>query len=198
MSSPSAMVWFKHHSVLLVTFVILAVAALIVPPVVLGEMTPRTYAITAAVVILAVSAVFPYAMFVALGTLPFLYAGSASFAAPQTAADVPHPFSTVTALRHVVAGIFYVLAAAAVGAIWIAAQIGVGSDFTVIPAVLRSSFLYFGGVIIAGAFSCLQLWRYDTPLGALARRTILETVALGILLALSPVVALWMFNGGFY
>lgn len=197
MPSPSVIEQVKHHSVPLVVFVMVALAALVVPPIVLGEATPRTYALTAAVLIFAVSAVFPYAMLVALGTLPFLYAGIASFAAPQTAADVTHPFSAVTALRHVAAGIFYVLAAAAVGAIWIGAQIAVGSSSTAIPMAFRSSILYFGGAIVAGAFVCLQLWRYDTPLGGLARRTILGTVALGVLLALSPVVAFWVFNGAF-
>lgn len=197
MSSHTVIEQVKRHSVPLVVFVVVALAALAVPPIVLGEATPRTYALTAAVLILAVSAVFPYAMLVALGTLPLLYAGIASFAAPRTAADVTHPFSTATVIRHVAAGIFYVLAAAAVGAIWIGAQFAVGSNATAIPAALRSSFLYLGGVLVAGPFVCLQLWRYDTPLGALARGTVLATAALGILLALSPVVAFWVFNGAF-
>jgi hypothetical protein len=56
-------------------------------------------------------------------------------------------------------------------------------------------FLYLGGVLVAGAFVSLQLWRYDTRLGMLARRTVLGTVALGGLLALSPAVAFWVFTG---
>ena len=185
----------KYHSVPLVVFVMVALAVPFVPPIVLGEVTPRTYTLTAAVLILAVSTVFPYAILVGLGTLPLLYVGIASFAAPRTETDVSHPFSTATALRHVTAGISYVLAAAAVGAIWIGIRIAVGSNSTVIPAALRSSFLHFGGVIVGRAFVSLQLWRYDTSVGTLDRRTILGTVGLGVLLALSPVVAFWVFKG---
>jgi hypothetical protein len=178
-------------------FVIVAVATLVMPPVVLGEVTTRTYALTAAVLILAVGSALPYAVLVALGTLPLLYAGVASFAAPQPAAETPHTFSTATAIRHTVAGISYVLGAAAVGAIGIGVQMGMRSDLTAIPTVFQPSFLYLGGVLVAVAFVSLQLWRYDTSLGVLGRRTVLGTVALGILLALSPAVAFWVFNGAF-
>jgi hypothetical protein len=157
--------------------------------------TARTYALTAAVLILAVSSAFPYAVLVAVGTLPLLYAGIGSFAAPQSMADGHHSFSAVAAVRHVVAGIAYVLGAAAVGAIGLGVELGVGRDLTAIPAALRPSFLYLGGVFVAGAFVCLQLWRYDTPLRGLARRTVLGTVALGVLIALAPAVAFWVFNG---
>lgn len=194
MSSPSTIERFRPHSVPLVVFAIVAVVVLVAPPVALGEVTPRTYALTAAVLVFAVGAVFPYAVVVALGTLPLLYVGIASFAAPQPVGDVPHPFSASATLRHVAAGILYVLGAAAVGAIGIGVQMATGSDSTAIPAALQPSFLTLGGVIVAGAFVCLQLWRYDTPLDSLARRTVLGTVGLGVLLALSPVVAFWVFN----
>jgi hypothetical protein len=197
MSMPSPIQLFKRHSVPLVVFVMVAVSILLVPPVVLGEVTARTYALTAAVVILAVSSAAPYAVLVGLGTLPLLYAGVASFAAPQRAAKDLHPFSAVAATRHTVAGISYVLGAAAVGAIGIGVQIGMRSDSTAIPAVFQPSFLYLGGMLVAGAFVSLQLWRYDTSLSGLARRTVLGTVTLGILLALSPAVAFWVFNGAF-
>lgn len=85
MSSPSTIERFKHHSVPLVVFAIVAVVVLVMPPIALGEVTMRTYALTAAVLIFAFGAVFPYAVVVALGTLPLLYIGIASFAAPQTA-----------------------------------------------------------------------------------------------------------------
>lgn len=195
MSSPSTVERFKPHAVPLVVFALVVVAALVVPPLVLGEVTARTYALTAAVLIIAVGAAFPYAVLVALGTLPFLYAGVASFAAPEPAADVAHPFSVGTVLRHGVAGVAYVLGAAAVGAIGIGVNIAVGSDSTTLPVALQPVFLYLGGVIVAVAFVNLQLWRYDTPLDALTWRTVLGTIVLGVLLAFSPVIAFWRFNG---
>ena len=195
MSSPSVIARFKPYAVPVVVFLIVVVAALVVPPLVLGEVTVRTYALTAAVIILAVGAVFPYALLVGLGTLPLLYADIASFAAPEIETNVTHSFSAVAALRHIAAGVSYVLGAAVVGAIGIGVQFAVGSDSTTIPTALQPLFLYFGGVIIAVAFVSLQLWRYDRPSSRLARRTILGTVALGVLLALSPAVAFWVFNG---
>lgn len=195
MSSPAAISQFKRYSVPLAVFLIAVVAALAVPPLVLGEVTARTYALTVAVIILAVGAVFPYAMLVALGTLPLLYAGIASFAAPETEADVAHSFSALAALRHVAAGVAYVLGAAVVGAIGIGAQIAVGGDSTTMPAALQPLFLYLGGIVVAGGFVSLQLWRYDTPIGTLPRSSIVGTVALGVLLALAPAVAYWIFNG---
>lgn len=188
---------FKRRSVPLAVFAVVAATVLVVPPVILGEMTARTYVLTAAVLILAVNYVFPYAVFVALGTLPLLYAGIASFAAPRPAAERPHSFAVFPALRHIVAGLSYVLGAAAVGAIGIGVEMSMENDSTEIPAVLQPSFLYLGGVLVAVTFVSLQLWRYDTPFGGLDRRTILGTVALGILLALSPAVAFWAFHRGF-
>ena len=197
MSTPLLVQSFKRYSVPLVVFIMVAVSALVVPPVVLGEVTAKTYALTAAVLILAVGSAAPYAVLVALGTLPLLYAGVTSFAAPQPAAKGFHPFSAVTAVRHTVAGISYVLGAAVVGAIGIGVQMDMRSDSTAIPAVFQPSFLFLGGVLVAGAFVSLQLWRYDTSSGELSRRTVLGTIALGVLLALSPAVAFWVFNGNF-
>jgi hypothetical protein len=172
-----------------------AVAVLVMPPLVLAEATTRTYALTAAILILALSSAFPYAVLVALGTLPLCYAGVASFAAPRPAADEPHPFSAVAALRHAVAGLAYVSGSAAVGAVGMGAQIGLSSDLSAMPAAFRPSFLHLGGVLVAGAFVSLQLWRYETPPTELAPRTVLGTLALGVPIALSPGVAFWVFNG---
>jgi len=192
---PSTIQSFKRHSVPVVVFTIVTGAVLILPPIVLGEVTARTYAITAAVLILAVSSAFPYALLGVLGTLPLLYAGVASFAAPQPVADDPHPFSVGAALRHAVAGLSYVLGAAAVGGIGMGVQIGMGSESTAMPAVFQPSFLYLGGATIAVAFVSLQLLRYETPITKLAHRTIVGTVAHGLVIALSPAVALSVFNG---
>ncbi|WP_058365715.1 hypothetical protein [Haloparvum sedimenti] len=196
MSTPSIRRSFRRHSVPLVLFGLVTLAVLVVPPLVLGEVTTRTYAIAAAILILAVGAAFPYAVLVALGTLPLLRAGIASFAAPQRTADGPHSFSAEASVRHVVAGVAYVLGAAAVGAIGLGAQIGLRSGPTATPTFLRPSFLYLGGLLVGGAFVALQLWRYDAPPGDLDRRTALATVGLGVLIALAPAVAFWVFDGG--
>jgi hypothetical protein len=136
-----------------------------------------------------------YALLVGVGTLPLLYAGIASYAAPHTLPEAGHSFSVGTALRHVLAGISYVLAAAVVGAISMGIQIATPSGFAVGPAVLQPLFLLLGGLIIAGAFVGLQLWRYETFQGTLTRDTVLGTAVLGVLLAVSPIVANWVFGG---
>lgn len=192
---PSTIQSFNRHSVPVVVFTIVAVAVLIFPPIVLGEVTSRTYAITAAVLILAVSSAFPYALLGVLGTLPLLYAGIASFAAPQPVANDPHPFSAGAALRHTVAGLLYVLGAAAVGGIGMGAQIGMGSGSTAMPVAFQPSFLYLGGATIAVAFVSLQLMRYGTPINKLDPYTVVGTVAHRLVIAPSPAVALWVFNG---
>lgn len=195
MFSPSPSRSLRRHSVPLAVFLAVTVTVLVVPPIVLGEATTRTYGLTAAILILALGSAFPYAGLVALGTLPLHHAGVASFAAPRPAADEFHPFAAATALRHVVAGLAYVSGSAVVGAVGFGAQIGLTSDLTAVPAVFRPSFLHLGGALVGGMFVVLQLWRYETPPGELAARTVLGTVALGTLVALSPAVAFWVFNG---
>ncbi|MFW5963760.1 MAG: hypothetical protein ACOCQM_02755, partial [Natronomonas sp.] len=64
---------FRPVSVPVSLFALVAVALLFVPPLVMGEVTFRTYALATAVSILAVSSVLPYAVVVAVGTLPLLY-----------------------------------------------------------------------------------------------------------------------------
>lgn len=192
--SPSILERFERHSVPLVVSLVVVAAVLLVPPLALGELTAKTYALTAAIIIIASSAVFPYAILVAVGTLPLPYAGIASFATPQVIADDSPSLSAVAALRHTVAGIAYVLGAAVVGVIGIGVQMAVRSTSAPLPGAVQPVLLYSGGLLVAGAFVVLQLWRYDGPAGALSRRTILGTVALGALLALAPVVAFWMFD----
>lgn len=192
----SAHVWlerFRPYSVPLCVFAIVVVAVLLVPPLLLGEATARTYALTAAVLILAITSVFPYAIVVAVLTLPLLYAGFGSYATPDAVLTDPDP-APVAILRHVVAGVSYVLAAAIVGAIGLGADFATSSGSSPLPSALRPSFLVVGGVAVAGTFVGLQLWRYHTPARTLDRRAILGTAVLGGLLALSPVVALWMFG----
>lgn len=194
MSSPSTLDRFRPHAVPVVILALVVVVSSIVPPLVLGAVTARTYAITAAVLILAVGSVLPYALFVAIGTLPLLYTGLASYAAPQPSPDAAFSFSATAALRHVVAGVAYVLSAAVVGAIGIGAQMGAPDVVAGVPSAIYPSFLILGGVLIAVAFVALQLWRYDAALGTLDQGTILGTAVLGLLLAVSPIVAFWVFN----
>ena len=180
---------FRPVSVPVSLFALVAAALLFVPPLVLGEATFRTYAIATAVFILAVSSAFPYALVVAFGTLPLLYRGFGTFASPTTLPAESESPSMTAAIRHVVAGVAYVLAAAVVGAL------GFGADFAVSTGSSPSplpSLLIVGGVVVAGAFVGLQLWRYE---GSLELRTVATTVVLGVFLALSPSVALWVFEG---
>lgn len=197
MSSPSTLERFRHHAVPLVLVVIVAITVLVVPPLVLGDLTARTYSITAAVLILAITTAFPYAVLVAVGTLPLLYFGIASYAAPQTPSDPGHSFSSATALRHVFAGVSYVLGAAVVGVVGLGVQLAAPPGATMGPAALQPSFLLLGGLIVAGTFVGAQLWRYDTPHGTLPRQTVLGTAALGVLLAVSPAIAYWVFGNTF-
>ena len=180
---------FRPISVPVSLFALVAAALLFVPPLVLGEATFRTYAIATAVFILAISSAFPYALVVAVGTLPLLYLGFGTFASPATLPAETESPSMTAAIRHVVAGVAYVLAAAVVGAL------GFGADFAVSTGSSPSplpSLLIVGGVVVAGAFVGLQLWRYE---GSLELRTVATTVVLGVFLALSPSVALWVFEG---
>lgn len=195
MPLPSINARSKGYAVPLLVFLIVGFTVLIIPPIVLNEATARTYTITAAVIILAVSAVMPYAILVALATLPLHYTGIASFTAPETKEDGSYSFSIAAALRHVAAGVAYVLGAAVVGAIGFGAQIGMGDESTPIVPVLQPSFLYLGGLVIGGTFVCLQFWRFDKPMNELSHRTIVGTLTLGVLLTLSPVVSYWTING---
>lgn len=182
---------FRPISVPVSLFALVVATLLFVPPLVLGEVTFRTYALTTAVFILAASSVSPYAVVVAVGTLPLLYLGFGTFASPATLPAEDDSPSMAAAIRHVVAGVAYVLAAAVVGAV------GFGADFAVSSGSspsLMPSLLIIGGVIVASAFVGLQLWRYDGE-GAFEWRTVATTVFLGVLLALSPSVALWVFGG---
>lgn len=189
---------FRPYSLPICLFALVAGTVTLVPPLVLGEATGRTYALTAAVLIVAVSSVLPYAVAVAVLTVPLPYAGLGSYAVPAAVES----FSPTAALRHAVAGVSYVVAATAVGAVGVGIDFAVSSGSNPIPAVGFPSFpgvgfppfLTLGGAAVAGVYVVVQLWRYDSPLGELGVDTILGTVVLGVLLAASPVVALWLFG----
>jgi hypothetical protein len=185
---------FRPYSVPVCLFVVVAVAVFLVPPLVLGEVSGRTYALTVAVLIVAISSVLPYAVAVGVLTVPFLYTGVGSYAAPVVIPASAESFSGMGALRHVVAGISYVVAAAAVGAVGIGIDFAASSGSTPLPRVGFPPFLALGGVVVASVFVAVQLWRYDGGIGELDRETVLGTVVLGALLAASPLVALWVFG----
>ncbi|MFB6113842.1 MAG: hypothetical protein ABEJ58_07035 [Halodesulfurarchaeum sp.] len=194
MSSPSTLNRLKPHAVPLTIFSIALFVTSIVPPLVLGAVSTRTYAITAAVLILAIGSVLPYALLVAFGTIPLLYTGLASYAAPQPSSDDTYSFSTVAAFRHIVAGVSYVVCAGIVGAIGFGAQMAAPDQSAGLQAAIYASVPDLGGLLIAVAFVALQLWRADTALRTRNRGTILATTILGLLIAVSPHVAFWVFS----
>jgi hypothetical protein len=193
---------FRPYSVPLCLFAVVALAVLFVPPLVLGDATGRTYALTVAVLIVAISSVLPYAIAVGVLTVPFLYTGISSYAAPAVLPTDADPFTLTGALRHVMAGISYVVAATAVGAVGIGLDFAASSGSKPFPAVGFPSFpslgfppfLLFGGVVIAGVYVTVQLWRYERPVRSLGWDTVLGTGVLGAFLAVSPIVALWIFG----
>ena len=191
-TTPSVLERFRPHSVPVCVFAVVVAAAVVVPPLVL-DLTPRTYAIAAAVLILAVTSTAPYAVAVAVLTLPFQHLGLASYASPRTVPDDEHP-SLADALRHAAAGFMYVLAAGGVGGIGVGVDVASSSSASTPPAGVP--FTYFAGGVVGLVFVALQLWRHDDPEGEFETRTVLGTIALGLLLVPAGGVALWLFGRG--
>ena len=193
---------FRPYSVPICLFTVVGAAVLFVPPLVLGDATGRTYALTVAVLIVAISSVLPYAAAVGVLTVPFLYTGIGSYASPAVLPTDAEPFALAGVLRHVVAGISYVVAATAVGAVGIGIDFAASSGSDSLPAVGFPSFpspgfppfLLLGGVVIAGVYVTVQLWRYERPVRDLGWETVFGTVVLGVFLAAAPAVALWIFG----
>ena len=188
-TTPSTLERFRPHSVPVCVFAVVVTAAVLVPPLVL-DLSARTYAIAAAVLILGVTSAAPYAVAVSVVTLPLLYAGAGSYASPAAVLDAERP-APVDALRHVAAGIVYVLAAGAVGAIGVGASFAADSGSSTLQPVLMVA----GSALVAATFVGLQLWRHDGPAGGLETRTVLGTVVLGLFLLPAGPVALLLFGG---
>ena len=186
---PSTLERFRPHSVPVCVFAVVAAAAVLAPPLVL-DLSARTYAIAAAVLILGVTSAAPYAVAVSVVTLPLLYAGAGSYASPAAVLDAERP-APVDALRHVAAGIVYVLAAGAVGAIGVGASFAADSGSSTLQPVLMVA----GSALVAATFVGLQLWRHNGPAGDLKTRTVLGTVVLGLFLLPAGPVALLLFGG---
>ena len=188
-TTPSTLERFRPHSVPVCVFAVVAAAAVLVPPLVL-DLSARTYAIAAAVLILGVTSAAPYAVAVSVVTLPLLYAGAGSYASPAAVLDAERP-APVDALRHVAAGIVYVLAAGAVGAIGVGASFAADSGSSTLQPVLMVA----GSALVAATFVGLQLWRHNGPAGDLKTGTVLGTVVLGLFLLPAGPVALLLFGG---
>ena len=189
---PSTVERFRPHSVPVCILPVVMAAAVAVPPLVL-DLTPRTYAITAAVLILAVTSTAPYADAVAALTFPFQYLGLASYASPRTVPEDGRP-SLVDSLRHAAAGFAYVLATGAVGGIGVGVDVASSASASTQPTGVP--FTYLAGGVVGLAFVGLQLWRHDDPVGDLQTRTVPGTIALGLLLVPAGRVALWLFGRG--
>lgn len=185
----------RPHGVPVAVFAVVLATVLVVPPAVLGELTARTYALATAVVILSVSSAFPYAVVVAVATLPLVSLDAGSYASPRSLPDATDAPTWVAALRHVVAAVGYVLAAAMVGGIGIGLDFFVSSGSGGMPGG-QPVFMILGSGLVGVTFVTLQLWRYDAPVAALDRRTVIGTVALGALLTPAGRVALWVFGNG--
>lgn len=189
MFTPPTIDRYKEDAVPLALLLIMAVAMFIVPPIALGDL--GAIGGVPFVILFALIEVFPYACVVAVGTLPLLYANIASFAAPDTDADDFHSYSWDATVRHVVAGFLYVVGATIVSAIGIGIQI-MREDQTILETF--QPWFLIGSGIVAVAFVGAQLWRYDRPLRTLPLRTVLGTLVLGGLLALSIVAAFVNFS----
>ena len=188
-TTPSTLERFRPHSVPVCVFAVVAAAAVLVPPLVL-DLSARTYTIAAAVLILGVTSAAPYAVAVSVVTLPLLYVGAGSYASPAAVLDAERP-APVDALRHVAAGIVYVLAAGAVGAIGVGASFAADSGSSTLQPVLMVA----GSALVAATFVGLQLWRHNGPAGDLETGTVLGTVVLGLFLLPAGPVALLLFGG---
>lgn len=174
---------------------VVAGALLVVPPLVLGELTARAYLLATALVIVAIASATPYAVLVGIGTLPVLYAGLGSYASPRGLPTGDERPDIGIAMRHTLAGGAYALAAAILGAVGIGLDMASPSE-TAVPTALEPAFFHLGGVLVAVIYVGCQLWRYDASVRHPDRRVVAVTVVLGTLLAVSPAVALWVFQGG--
>jgi len=178
-------------SVPLLVFALAATTLLVVPAVAAGPLSlAEAYLIAVALSILAVANGAPYAVVVAIGTLPLVWLDSAGYASPEAAAG--DTSRTGVAAHHVAVGFGYALASACVGSVLVGAELAglpLPSGF-VVPSGAA-----VGGLLIGGAFASLQSWRYRTLGTALDWRTAGTTVGLGVLLALSPAVTYWQFGG---
>jgi len=178
--------WFAPLSVPVAVFAIVVAFGAVVPPLVSGPISVgEAYTLALVILVLAVGYGAPYALVVAVGTLPVLRFGMAGYAPPELAEG--DASTTTLAAVHVVAGALYVLAAAFVGSLALGAQIA-GSPDTAFTFPFGT---VGGGILVGGAYVVFQLWRGRRR----DPRTVAVTVALGALLAASPVVVRRLFGG---
>jgi len=164
---------------------------LLVPPLAAGSLPlGEAYAITAALVILAVGYGAPYAAVVAVGTLPLLRMRNVGYASPAVATG--DTSSTMAAVRHTVAGFGYGLASACVGSILVGAEVA-GLPLPGTSPIPSGTIV--GGFLVGGAFVASQLWQYRALGVVYDWKTTASTAMLGALLFLSPAVTYWRFGG---
>ena len=192
---PSTVDRFRPYSVPISIFALVALAVVVVPPVLLGDPSGRTYALTAAWIILAVWAALPYALTVGLVTLPLVYAGIATYAAPSLLPGARDSASPSAVIRHSLAGVAYILAAGVVGAV------GLGAGFTTanepaVPTGVLPSFTLLAGGVVGACFVGLQLWRHGATARGSDTRTTIGTIVLGLGLVPAGRVAVWLFQHG--
>jgi hypothetical protein len=177
---------FASLSVPAAVFALVVGFVAVVPPLASGPIPAgEAYVFALVFLVLATAYGAPYAAAVAVVTLPALRLGVAGYAPPELAAS--DASTTTLAVVHVVLGFLYALAAAFVGSLALGAQIA-GSPETTFTFPFGP---LGGGVLVGGAYVVLQLWRgrHRDP------RTVAVTVALGALLAASPVVVRRLFAG---
>lgn len=177
---------FAPLSVPVAMVALVAGFAAVVPPLVSGPIpVGEAYVYAVVLLILAVTYGAPYAVVVAVATLPVLWLGIAGYAPPELAES--DASTTTLAVAHATVGFFYALAAAFVGSLALGAQIAGSPDtaFTFPFGTLG------GGVLVGGAYVGFQLWRGSRR----DLRTVTVTVVLGALLAASPVVVRRLFAG---
>ncbi|PSP45721.1 hypothetical protein BRC63_00980 [Halobacteriales archaeon QH_10_70_21] len=97
---------------------VLTAVALVVPPLVLDGPSARTYALTAAVLVLAVGSALPYAVAVAVGTLPLVYLDAGTYASPRATAGSSPGSSTPSPQVP-----FFLVAGGVVGLVFVGLQL---------------------------------------------------------------------------
>jgi hypothetical protein len=186
----------SSHSVPALVSGLAATLLFVVPPVVSGPLTVgKAYLLAVAILILAVVNGAPYAVLVAVATLPMILTGSAGYASPEAVVAPTSGAGTTTAevaIRHVAVGIGYGLASACVGSVLVGAEL---AGLPLPSGVGVPTGALVGGLLIGGAFVRLQLWRYRWLGATLDWRTTVTTAGLGGLLVLSPAVTYWRFGG---
>lgn len=188
---------------LVVGFVVVVVG-LALPLTAMGTMPlTRAYGFAGLFLVISVLFSFPYALLVTLGTLPLLWMAHPGYASPTSAREGNGASPTLSLVtRHVVAGLFYSLAAVFVGVLCFAVTFALpslsGSGLPRPPTPgLDGTFpipwpMLVGGILVASVFLACSLVR-SRAVGSDSRRQRLVTTALAVLVALAPAATFAVF-----